>query len=189
MSLHKINLDLFCEVIQMVIIKDNQNAILELESAMRKTKNLRMYKRYCVVLKHFQGFKNKTIAEMEGLEEHAVGSYIKKYKTKGLDGLAAKKAPGAPRKLNNEQEQKLISVITNNTPDEVGFECRKNWTIELIRQWVIVNFNIIIKHSSMAVILHRLNLSYTRPTYVLKKADKEKQETFKKDFENLKKTP
>lgn len=41
----------------------------------------------------------------------------------------------------------------------------------------------------MAVILHRLNLSYTRPTYVLKKADKEKQESFKQDFEELKKTP
>lgn len=170
-------------------IEDNQKAILELERAMKKTKNLRMYKRYSVVLKHFQGFQNKIIAEMEGLEKHAVGSYIKKYISQGLEGLTMKKAPGAPRKLSIEQEQKLIYVITNNTPDEVGFESRKNWTIELVRQWVIVNFNIIIKHSSMAVILHRLNLSYTRPTYVLKKADKEKQEIFKKDFENLKKTP
>lgn len=41
----------------------------------------------------------------------------------------------------------------------------------------------------MSVILHRLNLSYTRPTYVLKKADKKKQEEFINDFENLKKTP
>lgn len=31
-------------------------------------------------------------------------------------------------------------------------------------------------------------LKNTRPTYVLKKADKEKQETFKKNFENLKNT-
>ena len=41
--------------------------------------------------------------------------------------------------------------------------------------------------NSMAVILHRLNLSYTRPTYVLKKADPEKQEIFKSDFKALKK--
>ena len=108
------------------IIEDNQNAILELESAMKKTKNVRMYKRYSVVLKYFQGFKNKKIAEMEGLEEHAVGSYIKKYKAKGLEGLDMKKAPGTPRKLSSDQEQKLISVITNNTPDEVDFESRKN---------------------------------------------------------------
>lgn len=170
-------------------IKDSKDAILELETAMKETKNVRMYKRYSVVLKHFQGFKNKIIAEMEGLEEHAVGSYIKKYKSNGLEGLDMKKIPGAPRKLNTEQEEKLTYVITNNTPDEVGFQSVKNWTIKLICEWVMVNFNIIIKHSSMAVILHRLNLSYTRPTYVLKKADKEKQEIFKKDFQNLKKTP
>lgn len=37
------------------------------------------------------------------------------------------------------------------------------------------------------MILHRLNLSYTRPTYVLKKANKEKQENFKLDSEVQKK--
>lgn len=133
-------------------IEDNQNAMLELEAAMKETKNVRMYKRYSVVSKYFQGFQNKVIAEMEGLEEHAVGSYIKKYKSNGLEGLAMKKVPGAPRKLNTKQEQKLIHVITNNTPDEVGFESIKNWTIKLICQWVMANFNITIKHSSMAVI-------------------------------------
>ena len=35
--------------------------------------------------------------------------------------------------------------------------------------------------------MNRLNLSYTRPTYVLAKSDKEKQEKFKQDFEVLKK--
>lgn len=39
----------------------------------------------------------------------------------------------------------------------------------------------------MAEVLYRLDLSYTRPTYVLAKADKEKQENFKKDFRILKK--
>ena len=99
------------------------------------------------------------------------------------------KSSGAPRKLNSEQEKKLIDVIINNTPDEVGFNSRKNWTIELAQNWVLNNFKISIKHSSMGVILHRLNLSYTRPTYVLAKADKNKQEEFKKDFQSLKKTP
>jgi transposase len=59
----------------------------------------------------------------------------------------------------------------------------------MIRQWVIQNFNTVMSHSGMAEVLHRLNLSYTRPTYVMKKADKEKQEEFKRDFEILKKTP
>ena len=166
-----------------------QESITELEAAMKNAENKRMYVRYSVVLKHFQGFSNKAIAKMECLEEHTVGNYIKNYKTKGLDGLIMKKSSGAPRKLNSEQEKNLINIITNNTPDEVGFKSRKNWTIQLAQAWVLNTFKINIKHSSMAVILHRLNLSYTRPTYVLAKADKNKQEQFKKDFKSLKKTP
>ena len=36
--------------------------------------------------------------------------------------------------------------------------------------------------------LERMGLSYTRPTYVLAKADKEKQEQFVQDFDDFKKT-
>ena len=148
-----------------------------------------MYKRYSVILRHFEGFNNKEIAKMEGLDPHAVGNYIKNYKLNGLAGLKPKPIPGAKRKFNSEQEAKIFEVVTNNTPDEVGFESRKNWTIEIIRQWAAKEFNITMSHKGMALVLHRLNLSYTRPTYVLAKADKLKQENFKKDFEALKKTP
>lgn len=170
-------------------IKYNEAAISELKMAMKAEKNLRTYKRYSVVLKYFQGFTNRSISAMEDIDVHSVATYIKTYREQGIKALTAKKSTGAPRKLNKEQEDIILDLIRNNTPDEVGFDGRKNWTIELVRQWIITNFNIIIKHSSMAVILHRLNLTYTRPTYVLKKADKEKQEIFKSDFEVLKKTP
>ncbi len=61
-----------------------------------------------------------------------------------------------------------------------------NWTIELFRQWVLKELNIKMSHRGIANVLHRLNLSYTPHTYVLAKADKEKQEKFKNDFEVLK---
>jgi len=166
-----------------------QEALIELKSAMKKCKDKRLYIRYSVVLKHFEGLSNKAIAKIENLEEHTVGRYIRNYKNKGIEGLVMNTSPGAPRKLTLEQETKLVDVITNNTPDKVGFDSRKNWTIELVRQWVLNNFKIDLKHSSIAVILHRLNLSYTRPTYVLAKADKEKQEQFINNFKTLKKTP
>lgn len=81
----------------------------------------------------------------------------------------------------------MLEVITTKTPEDVGFESKRNWTIELIRQWVIREFNIEMSHRGIAYVLERLNLSYTRPTYVLAKADPKKQEEFKNDFESLKK--
>lgn len=125
---------------------------------MENTNNLRLYKRYSVVLKHLQGFKNKDIAEMKCLEKHTVGIYIK-----------------------------LIDIITNYTPEEVGFKNRCNWTIALVQEYIQNTFNVKICHSAVYVVMDILNLRYTRPTYVLAKSDKEKQEKFKQDFEVLKK--
>jgi len=96
---------------------------------------------------------------------------------------------GASKKINEEQENIILETITTNTPEYVGFEFKMIWTIELVRQWVIKEFNITMSHRGIAYVLHRLNLSYTRPTYVLAKADKEKQGQFKNDFEALKKMP
>lgn len=168
---------------------DTNIEIQAVKKAMRKNKNLRMHKRYMVILRHLKGYKNNEIAEMEFLCGHTVGKYINAYKENGLDGLTMGHSTGAPRLLDSEQEKAVVDTITNNTPDEVGFIERKNWTIELIRQWVINTFNVTLSHRGMAEVLYRLNLSYTRPTYVLKNADPVKQEKFKDDFDVLKKMP
>lgn len=143
-----------------------------------------MYKRYLVILGHLEGASNVEIAKMVSLDQHTVRDYIKNYKAKGLLVLVMKHSTGAPRKLSKDQEYIIVKIVTNKTPDEVGFESRKNWTIEIVRQWVIKTFDITMSRRRIHEILHRLNLTYTR----LKKADKEKQEEFKAIFESLKKT-
>lgn len=168
-------------------INGHENEIKEIKNAMKHTKSIRLYKRYSVLLKHFDGFNNRKIAEMENIDEHTVAAYIKNYKSKGLDGLNIAHGGGASKKINGDQEEIIVKTITTKTPEDVGFESKMNWTIELVRQWVIKEFNIKMSHRGIAYVLHRVNLSYTRPTYVLAKADKEKQEKFKSDFDVLKK--
>ncbi len=70
----------------------------------------------------------------------------------------------------------------------MGFAPRKNWDCNLICKWVYANFKVKYSHSGMLDALRRLNLSYTRPTYALNKANPEKQEEFKQEFETIKKT-
>lgn len=81
-----------------------------------------MYKKYTVLLRHFGGFTNKKIAEIEDLEPHTVGNYIKNYKLNGLASLEIKHSNGAKRKFNINQESKIFEVVANNAPDGVGFE-------------------------------------------------------------------
>jgi len=171
------------------VFKEDNNSpdIQALKEAMKKTKDLRLYKRYRVVYLHFKGYNNLEIAGMEALCDHTVGTYVKKYKQNGISGLNLKHSPGAPRLLTSEQEKELELIITTKTPDEVGFPNRKNWYINMVQQFVKNAWGIEYSHRGMAEVLYRLNLSFTRPTYTLAKADPIKQEAFKLEFEVLKK--
>lgn len=44
----------------------------------------------------------------------------------------------------------------------------------IARKWVSDNFQVEYSNRGMLQVLHRLSLSYTRPTYTLEKADPEK---------------
>ena len=49
-------------------IDGHENDIKEIKNALKNTKNVRLHKRYSVLLKHFEGFTNRKIAEMENID-------------------------------------------------------------------------------------------------------------------------
>ena len=61
-----------------------------------------------------------------------------------------------------------------------------NWTASLAVQWVKREFGVEYTNSGMTELMHRLNLSYAKPTYSLAKVDKKKQAEFCESFEVLK---
>lgn len=167
---------------------NNQNPQMqELKCAIKNNRDKSMHVRYMAIYHHLKGQANVEIAKMFGVCAHTVGIYINKYKTHGLSSLVPAPKSGAPKFMTEEQEQKLKDVIALNTPDNVGFPNRKNWNASLALQWVKNNFGIQYSHSGMLKVLHRLELSFTKPTYTLAKADPKKQEEFKASFEVLKK--
>lgn len=167
---------------------DNQYPQMqELKAAIKNNRDKSMHVRYMVIYHHLKGETNVDIANIFNVCAHTAGNYIRKYKTNGLSSLVPAPKSGAPKFLSKEQEEKLKEIITLNTPDNVGFPNRKNWNTSLAMQWVNNNFNIEYSRSGMLKVLHRLDLSFTKPTYTLAKADPMKQEEFKVSFEVLKK--
>lgn len=155
---------------------------------LRSNNNKRMHIRYHVLILHYQGYTNTHIANIMHLNIHTIGRYINSYKQTGLEGLNIGKTTGCPRFLTQEQEQQLYELIVTKTPDKVGFGYRKNWNANIIRKWVSDNFQVEYSNRGMLNVLHRMDLRYTRPTYTLQKANPEKQEAFKQEFEKIKKT-
>jgi transposase len=159
----------------------------EIKRLLRKTKDTVMYRKYQVILFHMKGYNNTQIAELIELERKTVGRYIQNFKIGGIPNLVPKKSPGRPCFLDKSQEQEVFITISNNTPDEVGFDGIKNWTAKIACEWVLRKFGVRYSVNGMLDMFHRLNLSYTRPTYVLAKADPGKQAQFINDFEGIKK--
>ncbi|GAU78336.1 hypothetical protein F3D3_2969 [Fusibacter sp. 3D3] len=52
------------------------------------------------------------------------------------------RSTGKPKFLNDDQEKKLFEVVTTKTPNEVGFENRKNWDCNLIAHWILNTYGV-----------------------------------------------
>ena len=162
--------------------------INDLRRLSRKTKDVRMRLRYDVIKLYLKGRTKTEIADTFDITYQTVRNYINAYKEAGIEGLTIGRSSGRPTKLSNEQEQRLYECISTQMPKDVGFEPFVNWTAPLACQWVKKEFGLTLSERGMRDIFYRLKLSYTRPTYTLKKADPEKQKEFLADFEALKKT-
>jgi putative transposase len=108
-----------------------------------------------------------------------------------LDGLEIGQSPGAPRKLTEQQEHKLVQVVAYQTPHDVGYDNHYNWKLSIMTDFIEKEWGetYTLRGRGVSRLLEDLGLSYTRPTYTLKKADPEKQEEFEtKTFPSLKKS-
>ncbi|EIM06493.1 transposase [Planococcus antarcticus DSM 14505] len=168
---------------------EKEAQIQELIEAMNQTHDRRIYERYLAVKLILQGKTQKEAAEIIGRNEHTVGKYIAGYQASGLEGLVRRTAPGRESKLKFEQLRELKEIIAYQTPVDCGFPARANWTLSLAVQLINVKWNESYTLKGASRLLHSLGLSYTRPTYTLKKADPVKQEKFRvQTFPALKKT-
>lgn len=167
----------------------HQDDVPTLFTLMKNTHDKRMYQRYQVVYLYLQDYSAEKIAIIIGRSEKTVYNYVNSYKEYGIEGLNPGKAPGASYKLTPQQRKELVQVIVNQLPADVGFSAKFNWTLAIIAAYIEREWNVTYTLRGVSKLLHALGLSYTRPTYVLAKADPAKQKAFmEKTFPDLKKT-
>lgn len=164
-----------------------QEEVKKLKKIARKTKNARMRVRYDAVRLWLQGRSRTDISEILSINYQTVRNYINAYSERSIEGLTIGKSTGRKTKLTTDQEKLFYGCIVNNMPKDVGFEPFVNWTAPLAKQWVEKEFGIVFSERGMRDVFYRLGLSYTRPTYTLKKANPVEQEKFKQEFDAVKK--
>ena len=94
-----------------------------------------------------------------------------------------KKQSGRPKYLTEDQEKELYNIIATMTPEETGVGIFANWTAPLACCLVKQKYGITFKERGMRDLFKRIGLRYT-----LEKADTEKQNEFRENFEVKKRT-
>lgn len=163
-------------------------ALQEVEQRLKREKGRRMFERYQTVRLYLLGYSSSHIATSIGKSEYTIKEYIRTYRKHGLDGLIMRFSPGAPERLTKEQQAQLKQTIIDSVPHEVGFTAKFNWTLEIIGAYIKREFGQNYSIRGISKMMHRMGLSYTKPTYTLAAADEEKQKEFvETTFPELKK--
>lgn len=162
--------------------------LIDVEQRLKHEQSRRMFERYQTVRLHLLGQDNAQIAVNIGRKESTVDTYLRHYLKSGLDGLQMKFSPGPPEQLSKEQQEKLKKTIMDCVPHELGFTSKFNWTLQIIGEYIKNNFGKTYSIRGVSKLMHRMDLSYTKPIYTLAAADEEKQKVFvETTFPELKK--
>lgn len=172
-----------------MIMNTREIEIQQVKKLMKHEKDRRMFERYQTIYLHLLGKGLTQIMEITGRSHQTIRSYIKSYQQNGLEGLQIRFSPGAPQRLTTKQQEQFKHTIISSVPNDVGFTAKYNWTLALAAEYIKQQFNIIYTLGGMSKLMHRLELSFTKPTYTLAAADEAKQKEFTEvTFSQLKKT-
>lgn len=124
------------------------------------------------ILMCLNGMSARQIEQKLEISYQAVSRYVKAFNDGGLEKLLGYTKGGGRPPILSEQEQEFCKEMFLLTPQEAGIGIDVNWNSRIMQNFIKQNFG---KHMSMTAIqamLHRMGFSYSRPTYVLAKADK-----------------
>ena len=136
----------------------------------------RYAERIKVILLLDEGKTYKSIAEYLFLDEGIIANYRKRYKKGGLDELVNDDYSGKKAMLS-EKELEIL---------DAGLQSKVFLTTKEIISYVEKKFGVKYSKGGMTELLHRLGFSFKKPKVVPGKADREEQEKFVKEYEQLK---
>lgn len=172
----------------MTYVKKGDNFLLgysmnELEKMYRKEKNLKAKLRLLCAIHRKKGKTILEIAETVKLPKSTVADYLVRLSSKGISMLYDMKNKGAMPKLNQQQQERLLSILSNE-PSKVNFPFIF-WSTHLVRYYIKREFNKSFTPHGIRKFLYRLGFTRQKPRQMHYKGNKEEQERFKKNFAEL----
>ena len=112
------------------------------------------------------------IANILGISRSCIYDWLRWYRAGGEAALDTRLAPGADPVITPEMDRWLKATILNSTPGEHGYDTEL-WTLQILVELLQRRFGVWVADSTVALHLHRLNLSCQRPCYRAAEQDPE----------------
>lgn len=123
-----------------------------------------------------RGISYADTARLLLLDEATIRRYEKEYQQTGIDGLLELRYNGKLAWLTISQQQALTAHLREFTPQRV----------KEIVVYVEKTYGVVYSVEGMTHLLHRLGFVYKKTKAIPGKVDREKQEAFKKEYQQLK---
>ncbi|MBW7651946.1 winged helix-turn-helix domain-containing protein [Anoxybacillus sp. ST4] len=154
----------------------------------RKIKDASLRVRVTAVRLVMEGHLGKDVAKMINLCRQSVAIYVARFNEGGLDHLLDRRLPpGRVPFLTEEQQQEIRQLVLTTTPVDVGWGISSSWNTRILQSYIQQTYGVSMSREGIRKLLHRLRLSWTRPTYKLVKGDSVLQAAFEKELEFIKK--
>lgn len=155
---------------------ETKDQLAELQKAMKKATNRRLFERYQAVYLYLSGYTMKETGQIIGRSRETVSTYVSSYRKGGIEGLSLGHSSGKPRKLSPSQETKLVEIVTTKKPADVHLGSKEHWTLALVIRYVEREWGHTYSLRGMSLLLKRLGLIYKRPVYILEKTSQSNKE-------------
>jgi transposase len=152
-----------------------RGALLEMAE---KTPGAWMGIRIAALLLLLEGWKSSQIARLFGLTRWSVVRWIQRANEKGLSGVAEKRQPGRPCRID-EQIQKALEKDLEKSPRALGLK-RNRWDGVVVVEYLQRIHGIGLKVRQAQRWIRRLGFSLRQPIYRYAQATTEGVEEFRK---------
>jgi transposase len=113
------------------------------------------------------------LARTLGFSRAAVFSWAQQYRDGGVEALRAKPIPGRPKKLSEQQADRIYTILCTHSPDQLEFDFQL-WTRWMVRDLIQRLFQISITEQAVGRMLRRWGMSPQRPVRQATQRDEEK---------------
>jgi transposase len=160
-------------------ISDADLMVLALQDEIRRSDEARYDHRLHAILLVAQGMSCRKVAGFLGDSARTVQYWVWRFEEEGLAGLVDDERPGRPRRLNQEQLDR-IALVLRGSPSQAGMSANL-WDGKTLSAYIRKEWDIVLGVRQCQRLFRQLGFRFRKPRPVIAHADPEEQWRFKKN--------